>query len=152
MTKRAGLIALAVVAVVAFPAMLALAQGPGYGYGPGMGYGQGMMGGYGPGYGYGHMGPGMMWGYGSGYGPGYGQPGPANPQAQVTDDQAKEIAQKYADKYLKGFTVDKVLPFGTPMGTSYSVELKGPQDEMRVLHVNPWGSVMPFGGPWRRSG
>jgi len=34
----------------------------------------------------------------------------------------------------------------------YSVELKGPKDEVRVLHVNPWGNVMPFGGPGRRAG
>jgi hypothetical protein len=45
-----------------------------------------------------------------------------------------------------------VLPFGTPMGTAYSVELKGPKDEIRVLHINPWGNVMPFGGPGRRAG
>ena len=30
--------------------------------------------------------------------------------------------------------------------------LKGPNDETRVLHINPWGNVMPFGGPWRRTG
>jgi hypothetical protein len=33
----------------------------------------------------------------------------------------------------------------------YSVEMKGPNDEVRVFHVNPWGHVMPFGGPGRRS-
>ena len=22
-------------------------------------------------------------------------------------------------------------------------------DEFRTLHVNPYGNVMPFGGPWR---
>ncbi len=31
-------------------------------------------------------------------------------------------------------------------GTGYSVELKGPQDELRTFHINP------FGGPWRRAG
>jgi len=36
------------------------------------------------------------------------------------------------------------------MHTMYSVELKGPNEEVRVLHVNPFGEVMPFGGPWRR--
>jgi hypothetical protein len=31
-----------------------------------------------------------------------------------------------------------------------SVELKDPGDEVRVLHINPFGTVMPFDGPWRR--
>jgi hypothetical protein len=46
--------------------------------------------------------------------------------------------------------VEKVLPFSGRMHTMYSVELTGPKDERRVLHVNPYGAVMPFGGPWRR--
>ncbi len=124
------------------------AQGPGWGGGYGYGMGPGMMG-YGYGYG---RGPGMM-GYGpgpQGVCPGFG--GPAAQQTPITDDQAKAAAQEYADKYLKGFKVDKVLPFSVPMGTAYSVELKGPGDEMRILHVNPWGNVGPSGGPWRRSG
>ena len=72
--------------------------------------------------------------------------------AQISEEQAKELAQQYADKYLKGFTVEKVLPFEGMHGTVYSIELKGPKDEVRTLHVNPWGHVMPFGGPWRRAG
>lgn len=128
----------------------------GWGMGPGMGgmagpgiYGHGTMGQGGSGWygcpgmmgpGMGMMGPGMM---------AYGQPG----ASQVTEDQAKELAQQYADRYLKGFTVDKVLPFAGMGGmTMYSVELKGPKDEARVLHVNPLGNVMPFGGPGRRAG
>jgi hypothetical protein len=130
------------------------------GWGPGMGWGHGpgLMGMMGPGM----MGPGMM---GSGMmGPGwqggaYGCPGMAwsgqgqAPAAQISPDNAREIAQNYAKQYLQGFTVDKVLPF-TGMGgmTMYSVELKGPKDEVRTLHVNPWGQVMPFGGPWGRTG
>lgn len=70
----------------------------------------------------------------------------------LTEDKAKEAAQAYADKYLKGFTVEKVLPFTMMQGTMYSVELKGPNEEVRTFHVNPWGNVMPFGGPWRRNG
>ena len=73
------------------------------------------------------------------------------PAAQMSPDNAKQTAQQYADQYLKGFSVDKVLPF-TGMGgmTMFSVELKGPNNELRTLHVNPWGQVMPFGGPWHR--
>lgn len=139
-----------------------------------MGWGQqmgpGMMGGYpcqgmmgwggqmGPGMGWGQMGPGMMgpgMGWGGQMGPGMMGPGMMGPSgaAQITEERAKELAQQYANSYLKGFTVDKVLPFTTGMGmTMYSAELKGPQGEYRTLHVNPWGNVMPYGGPWRAGG
>lgn len=60
--------------------------------------------------------------------------------------ERQELAQQYADRYLKGFTVDKVLPFTGMAGmTMYQAELKGPKDELRTLHINPWGNVMPFG-------
>ena len=29
-------------------------------------------------------------------------------------------------------------------------ELEGPKGEVRTLHINPRGNVVPFGGPWRR--
>jgi hypothetical protein len=101
----------------------------------------------------GGRGPGMM-----GAGPGSaGCPGMAAdagqaPAAQVTEERAKELAQEYVSRHLTGFTVERVLPFQGMHGTAYSVELKGPRDEVRVLHVNPWGNVMPFGGPGRRAG
>ena len=108
----------------------------------------------------GMMGPGMMGGGMMGQGgqagqsncPGMAASGQQTPAAQITEEKAKELAQQYADQHLKGFTVDKVLPFTTPRGTAYSVELKGPKDEVRSFHINPWGNVMPFGGPWRRAG
>jgi hypothetical protein len=109
-----------------------------------MGMGHGMMGG-GPGMM--GMGPGMMGGPGMAGCPGMMGMAPAT---ALTEEQAKEKAQAYADKYLPGFTVEKVLPFGGPMHTMYSVELTGPKDESRILHINPFGAVMPFGGPWRR--
>lgn len=140
------LIAMFGVATIALLAGVASAQ---MGWGPmGPMMGPGMMG---PGMG----GPGMM-GPGGQEG-GYGCPGAAGAgQAEataVTEEQAKDLAQQYADRYLKGFTVDKVLPFTGRRGAMmYAVELKGPKDEMRILHVNPWGNVMPFGGPGRRVG
>lgn len=118
-------------------------------YGPewGMGWGQGM--GWRPG-----IGPGIMRG-----GPGpYGQPpcagwgGPGSAQSQFTEDNAKAAAQQYADKYLKGYRVDRMLPF-TGMGgsmTMFRAELSGPDGESRLLRINPWGNVMPFGGPQAR--
>lgn len=122
-----------VAAVVALLAGAAVAQmGPG-GYGP-----MGMRGGM--------MGPGGWAGPGA-FGPG-GCPGFAGPAtATITEEKAKEVAQQYADKYLQGFTVERVLPFTGMHHTMYVVELKGPKGESRTLHVNPWGGVRPFGGP-----
>ncbi|MBI2999087.1 MAG: hypothetical protein HYY46_11685 [Deltaproteobacteria bacterium] len=104
--------------------------------------------------GFGGMGPGMM-GYrgsrgGPGPGAGYGCPGYEATTAQITEDKAKELAQQYADQYLKGFTVERVLPFTGMRHSMYAVELKNQQGELRTLRINPFGNVMPFGGPWSR--
>jgi hypothetical protein len=121
-------------------------------WGPGMGPGWRMGGGPG--------GPGMGWrmGGGPGGGPGAGGPGAcpmwggqqgAAAPAAVTEEQARATATEYADKYLKGYTVERVLPFTTGRGfTAYQVELKGPQGEARSLHITPWGGVRPFGRPF----
>ncbi len=104
----------------------------------------------------GTMGPGMMGGgMMAGTAGQTGCPGmtaTGTTATQITEEKAKEVAQQYADRYLKGFTVEKVLHFTGMHGTGYSVELKGPQDEVWTFHINPWGNVMPFGGPWRRTG
>ena len=107
------------------------------GGGPGRGMGRG-------------MGPGMMGGGGRGW---TGEAPCLNTETtatEVTEDKAKELAQQYADKYLAGFTVDKVLPFTGMRRTMYSVELKNAAGEVRTIHVNPFGNVMPFGGPRQR--
>ena len=141
MGATVGVIAVLLLAGVALAQMGWGPMGPGL-----MGWGQmgpGMMGGWQGGYGCpgmaGMMGPGMMGGQGW-----------AAPQTPLTDEKAKELAQQYADKYLNGFTVERVLPFAGMGMTMYQAELKGPNNESRVLHINPWGNVMPFGGPWRR--
>ena len=100
--------------------------------------------------GWGQMGPGMM-------GPGMGQMGPgmmgSTGATQITEERAKELAQQYVNGYLKGYTLDRMLPITNGMGmTMYAAELKGPQGEFRTLHVNPWGGIMPYGGPGRRGG
>ena len=106
----------------------------------------------GPGRGYGGMGPGTMRGGGPGWMAG-GAPcaGATNAATEITEEKAKELATVYADQYLKGFTVERVLPFTGRFRTMYSVELKNAAGEVRTLHVNPFGNVMPFGGPWHRS-
>jgi len=97
------------------------------------------------------MGPGMMRGGGPGWMAG-GAPcaGATNAATEITEEKAKELATAYAEQYLKGFTVERVLPFTGRFHTMYSVELKNSAGEVRALHVNPYGNVMPFGGPWRR--
>lgn len=134
---------LMVVAAVAASAVMAGPAIAQMGYGP---MGRGM---WGAGMGPGMMGPGMMGG-GAYNCPAAAASGQA--AAQVTEEQAKQLAQQYADQYLKGFTVERVLPFTGRRGTMYSVELKGPDGQLRTFHVNPWGNVMPFGGPMRRAG
>ncbi len=151
--KRVLSVALVVTVVVVLAGAAFAQMGSGWMAGR---MGPGMMGaGMGPGM----LGPGMMGG-GTGPGgqadqrncPGLTAGGQQAPAAQITEEKAKEIAQQYADQYLKGFTVDKVLPFTAMHGTMYSVELKGPEGQVRTFHVNPWGNVMPFGGPQRRAG
>ena len=118
------------------------AQAPGdYGLGWGMGWGHGMgpvvmRGGAGP---YGSPSSGASWG------------GPGSTQSKISDENAKTTAQQYADKYFEGYKVERVLPF-TGMGgmTMFQAELSRPNGELRLLHVNPWGNVMPFGGPQPR--
>jgi hypothetical protein len=105
----------------------------------------------GPGSGrFGGMGPGMMGGRGwMAEGPPCAQA--AETPAAITEEKARELATAYADKYLKGFAVERVLPFTGRFHTMYSVELKNSAGEVRTLRVNPFGNVMPAGGPWRRS-
>ena len=94
----------------------------------GGGMGTGMMGS-------GHMGSGMMGGdTGKGLAP------------EITAEQAQQAAGKYVSQYLPGFAVTRTVPLTGMHMTMYQAELSGPGGEMRTLHINPWGNVMPFGG------
>lgn len=110
----------------------------------------------GPGHGPGRMGHAMMMPMGphmraQGAGPmGPGMHGGAMNATQVSEDQAKAIAQKYVDEQLKGYTIEKVVPSTGMPRTMYTVELKGPKGESKTLHVSPFGHVMPFPMPQRR--
>jgi hypothetical protein len=149
--KRILSVTLAMVLVLGL-AGAAMAWGPGMGMGMGPGWRMaGGPGGPGPGWGPG-AGPGRGPGAGGcrmwGAGPGAGSQGGAAPAA-VTEEQARTTATEYVDKYLKGYTVERVLPFTTGRGfTAYQIELKGPGGEARSLHVNPWGGVRPFPAPF----
>jgi hypothetical protein len=125
------LIAVAAVAAVFVVAHAAVAfMGPSHG--PGMGHAMMM-----------RMGPQMMARAGGPMGPGMRGPG-AMHGTQVTEDEAKAIAQKYVDEQLKGFTIEKVVPSTGMPRTMYTVELKGPKGESKTLHVSPFGHVMPL--------
>ncbi|MBI2014560.1 MAG: hypothetical protein HYS77_03340 [Candidatus Rokubacteria bacterium] len=110
----------------------------------------------GPGHGPGRMGHAMMMPMGphmmaQGVGPvGPGMHGGAMNATQVSEDQAKAIAQKYVDEQLKGYTIEKMVPSTGMPRTMYTVELKGPKGESKTLHVSPFGHVMPFPMPQRR--
>lgn len=117
--------------------------------GPGMGMGHGMMG-RGAGWG-----PGAMMGPRAGSGPGAGAGPMAGPcwhqgatgvtATTIDEAKAKEIATDYVTKNLPGFKIEKLVKFDRPRGAMYQVEVKGPKDEIRYLHINPFGAVMPFG-------
>jgi hypothetical protein len=97
------------------------------------------------------MGPG--WGRGGmmGGGPGVNCPFATSETAeQITEEKAKELAQQYADKYLAGFKVERVLPFTGRLHTMYSVELKNDKGELRTLRVTPFGGIGPMGPRWGR--
>jgi hypothetical protein len=113
------IVAVAAVIVILGAAKVVTAQWQGP-HGPGMG----------------RMGHGMMGGAGFG----------AN-QTQITDQQARDLAQQYADKNLAGFKVERVLPSTGMPHTMYVVELKNDKGDLRTIHVNPFGGVMPFGAP-----
>ena len=86
-----------------------------------------------------------------GMGPGTTGPGFGATTTQITEEKAKELAQQYADKYLAGFKVERVLPSTGMPHTMYSVELKNAKGELHSIHITPFGGVMPFSGPVARS-
>ncbi|MDH3442816.1 MAG: hypothetical protein OEN50_02730, partial [Deltaproteobacteria bacterium] len=97
------------------------------------------------------MGTGMRGGGGRGWMAGNAPcAGQTEAAVEVTPEKAKELATGYADQYLKGFKVERVLPFTGMVHTMYVVELKNEAGEVRTLHVNPHGNVIPSGGPWHR--
>jgi hypothetical protein len=92
---------------------------------------------------------GAMMGGGAG-GPGGGpcmmRQGAAPATATAIDEaKAKEIATEYVTKNLPGYQVQKLVKFDRPRGAMYQVEVKGPQNELQYLHINPWGNVRSFG-------
>jgi hypothetical protein len=126
-------VAVTIAAMVALAGAALAFMRPGHGPGA-MGHGMMM-----------HMGPHMMGQVAGPMGPGMGH-GMVS-ATQVSEDQAKAIAQKYVDEQLIGFTIENVVPSTGMPRTMYTIELKGPKGESKTLHVSPFGHVMPFAMP-----
>lgn len=139
MKKALGVALIAALVLGVSSAALARWGGPGMGMGMGMGMGYGpqraMMGS--------GMGPGM--GFGAGTGPCWRQGATGVSATAIDETKAKELATDYVTKNLPGYKIEKLEKFQRPRGTMYSVELKGPKDEVRYIHINFFGMVMPFG-------
>jgi len=89
---------------------------------------------------------------------------------KITEDQARDLAQKYADKNLSGFKVERPLGYGggyttmcfqnnpatgrylTLYSVEYSIDLKNPAGELRNLCVDQFGTVTEFCGPFGFAG
>jgi hypothetical protein len=134
--KTVSTVTLTIVAMVVLAGVALAFMGPRHALG-GVGHGMMMQ-----------MRPHMM---AQGTGPmGPGMHGGAMNATQVSEDQAKAIAQKYVDEQLKGFTIEKVVPSTGMPRTMYTVELKGPKGESKTLHISPFGHVMTFPMPQRQ--
>jgi hypothetical protein len=92
-------------------------------------------------------------------------------KAKITEDQARDLAQQYADKNLAGFTVVRPLGYGGGYTTvcykidspatgryqsfysvEYSIDAKSPAAETRNLRVVQFGYVTEFSGPFNVAG
>ena len=90
---------------------------------------------------------------------------------KITEDQARDLAQKYADKNLAGFKVVRPLGYGGGYQTvcykidspatgryqsfysvEYSIDAQNPAAETRNLRVDQFGYVTEFGGPFSVAG
>ncbi|MDZ4345223.1 MAG: OmpA family protein [Candidatus Binatia bacterium] len=90
---------------------------------------------------------------------------------KITEDQARDLAQKYADKNLAGFTVERPVGYGGGYNTlcykidspatgryqsfysvEYSINAKDKAGELRNLRVDQFGYVTEFAGPFGMAG
>jgi outer membrane protein OmpA-like peptidoglycan-associated protein len=90
---------------------------------------------------------------------------------KITEDQARDLAQQYADKNLQGFKVVRPLGYGGGYTTvcykidspttgryqsfysvEYSIDAKNPAAETRNLRVDQFGYVTEFSGPFGMAG
>ena len=77
---------------------------------------------------------------------------------KITEDQARDLAQKYADKNFKGFKVVRPRSHGGGYQTvcykngkayysvEYSIDAKNSKGETHILRVDQYGNVTEFRG------
>ena len=92
-------------------------------------------------------------------------------KTKITEDQARDLAQQYADKNLPGFKVVRPLGYGGGYNTlcykidspttgryqsfysvEYSIDAKNSAAETRSLRVDQYGYVTEFAGPFGMAG
>jgi hypothetical protein len=90
---------------------------------------------------------------------------------KITENQARDFAQQYADKNLAGFRVERPLGYGGGYQTvcykidslatgryqafysvEYSIDAQNPAAETRNLRVDQFGYVTEFSGPFSVTG
>jgi peptidoglycan-associated lipoprotein len=90
---------------------------------------------------------------------------------KITEDQARDLAQLYADKNLAGFKVERPVGYGGGYNTlcykidspatgryqsfysvEYSINAKNPAGDIRNLRVDQFGYVTEFAGPFGMAG
>jgi hypothetical protein len=90
---------------------------------------------------------------------------------KITEDQARDLAQQYADKNLAGFKVVRPLGYGGGYSTvcykidspatgrhqsfysvEYSIDAKNSSAQTRNLRVDQFGYVTEFAGPFNLAG
>ena len=96
-------------------------------------------------------------------------PQPQVMSKKITEDQARDLAQQYADKNLAGFKVDRPLDYNGGYNTmcykvdssgasnalysvEYSLDAKNKAGDRRNLRVDQFGHVTQFEGPFGMAG
>ncbi|HEY2987007.1 MAG TPA: OmpA family protein [Candidatus Binatia bacterium] len=97
-------------------------------------------------------------------------PQPKRTAEKITEEEGRALAQKYADKNLPGYKVDRPAGYGggymvmcyqtTNSGgpyqilhsVEYSIDVTTAAGDRRNLRVDQFGNVTPFGGPFGVAG
>jgi outer membrane protein OmpA-like peptidoglycan-associated protein len=96
-------------------------------------------------------------------------PQPKRTAVKITEDQARDLAQKYADKNFSGYKVEKPIGYGGGYETTcyqmasdgayqilhsveYSIDVTTSRGDRRNLRVDQFGNVTPFSGPFVMAG
>ena len=68
---------------------------------------------------------------------------PMTPIADFSEEEARERVQSYFDKFFLDYEVVQVLPSVGRNHVMYVVQIFEPSGELRTVHINLWGDVIP---------